>query len=62
MSAGFAGRGRLATGGDELWGYEIGEDAEGILRLGGEDGRWASFCGLDLDLKGVSKVYLAIEC
>ena len=37
-SAGFAGRGRLAAGGDELCGYDIGEDADGILRVGGEDG------------------------
>jgi hypothetical protein len=41
-SAGFAGRGRLATGGEELWGYEIGEDAAGILKVGGEDGRTVS--------------------
>jgi hypothetical protein len=41
-SSGFAGRGRLAIGGEELRGYEIGEEADGILRLGGEDGRVVS--------------------
>jgi hypothetical protein len=58
-SAGFAGRWRLATGGEELGGYEIGEDAEGIVRLGGEDGRPVS--GFDLDLSGVSAIELAIN-
>ena len=37
-SAGFTGSGRLTTGGEELGGYVIGEDADGILEFGGEDG------------------------
>lgn len=32
-----AGNGRLATGGGELGGYAMGEETEGILRVGGED-------------------------
>lgn len=57
----FAGRGRLATGGEELWGYEIGEEADGILRLGGEEGIVVSVWGPDLDFTGVSAPQSAID-
>jgi hypothetical protein len=42
-SAGLVARGRLAAGGEELSGYEIGEDTGGILKVGGEDGNMVSF-------------------
>ena len=44
--AGLLGRGRLATGGEELWRYAIGDDADGILTLSREDGGRSS--GSDL--------------
>lgn len=48
------GRGLFEIGGEELGGYDIGEDAEGILRLGGEEAG-APKSWLDFDLRGVSR-------
>ena len=49
-----AGNGRLVTGGEELGGYAIGEEAESILKDRGEDSKSRRLFGPDFDRNGVA--------
>lgn len=47
----------MGTGGEELGGYDTGEETEGISRFGGEEGGARRFW-VDFDRKGVSGQHL----
>lgn len=44
----------MIVGGEELSGYAIGEEREGILRLGGEDLKSRGLFERDFDRNGVT--------